>query len=47
MSDKVKISMTVPEQLWIDYREFCKKNGMKCSTRVAVLIKDDMKRGLK
>jgi hypothetical protein len=37
-----KTSITLPEQLLTEYEEFCEKQGMKISSRIAVLIRGDL-----
>jgi hypothetical protein len=38
----IKVNMTIREKDWIRFKEFCYKNGMKASTRVNKLIRDDI-----
>jgi len=37
-----KISLTIEENTFAEFKDFCKKNGMKISTRVELLIKRDL-----
>jgi len=38
----IKISITVEEKLLKDFKEFCKENAMKVSTRIQLLMKEDI-----
>ena len=38
-----KITITLPEDLIEDYKEFTKDNGFNLSGRIAILIKGDLK----
>jgi antitoxin component of RelBE/YafQ-DinJ toxin-antitoxin module len=40
---KRKISMTIDEEVFRNFRDFCKQNGMKISTKVELLMKDSTK----
>jgi antitoxin component of RelBE/YafQ-DinJ toxin-antitoxin module len=40
---KIKISMTIDEEVFEDFKEYCKQNGMKISTKVELLMKDGIK----
>lgn len=42
MTPKIKVSMTLPPILYERYRKFCKRKGYKISTRIAILIDEDM-----
>jgi len=37
-----KINITIEDILLKNFKEFCKKNGMKVSTRIQFLIKKDI-----
>jgi len=42
--DKVqKVTMTLPRVVVMEYKDFCKKNGMSLSKRVALLMKEDLR----
>jgi hypothetical protein len=40
-----KVSMTIPDSLHDDYRDYCAKMGFKISTRIAKLMEAELKRG--
>ena len=40
---KRKISMTIDDDIFRSFRDFCKQNGMKISTKVELLMKDSVK----
>ena len=40
---KKKISMTIDEDIFNDFKSYCEKNGMKISTKVELLMKDCVK----
>ena len=45
---KIKVSMTIDEIVYEDFKNFCKRNGMKISTKVELMMKEIMKNvGLK
>lgn len=37
-----KLTITLPENLLERFREFCQKNGINLSSRIAILIKEDL-----
>lgn len=37
-----KITITLPEDLLVKFKEFCQKNGINLSSRIAILIKEDL-----
>ena len=37
-----KLTITLPEDLLNEFRKFCEKNGINLSSRIAVLIKEDL-----
>jgi antitoxin component of RelBE/YafQ-DinJ toxin-antitoxin module len=37
---KIKISMTIDNDVYSAFKEYCKRNGMKISTKVELLMKD-------
>lgn len=38
-----KLTITLPKDLLKEFKEYCEKEGMGKSTRIAVLIKKDLK----
>jgi metal-responsive CopG/Arc/MetJ family transcriptional regulator len=38
-----KLTITLPESLLKEFRKFCGKNGINLSSRIAILIKGDLK----
>jgi len=40
---KKKISMTIDEDIFNAFKEYCRQNGMKVSTKVEILMKDCVK----
>ena len=40
---KLKVSMTIDEDIFAAFKNFCKQNGMKVSTKVEQLMKDNVK----
>ena len=40
---KVKISMTIDKEVFEDFKEYCKQNGMNISNKVELLMKDSIK----
>ena len=40
---KKKISMTIDEDVYNSFKNYCTKNGMKVSTKVELLMKDAVK----
>lgn len=40
--DYNKLTITLPEKLLKEFREFCDKNGINLSSRIAILIKEDL-----
>ncbi len=39
---KRKISMTIDSEVYNNFKEYCKRNGMKVSTKVELLMKNSM-----
>jgi hypothetical protein len=37
---KQKITMTIDDRVFVAFKELCKKNGMKVSSKVELLMKD-------
>lgn len=42
---KTRVSMTLDSKTVLRFEEFCKRNGCAISSRVNVLMEDDVKRG--
>ena len=40
---KIKVSMTIEEEVYGNFKDFCKRNGMKISTKVELLMRETMK----
>ncbi len=40
---KVKVSMTIDVDVFKNFKEFCKKNGMKISTKVEIMMRQTIK----
>lgn len=40
---KIKVSMTIENDIYNSFREYCKANGMKMSTKVEQLMNDLLK----
>lgn len=40
---KVKVSMTIDDNVFKSFKEYCKKNGMKVSTKVEQLMLETVK----
>ena len=40
---KVKVSMTIEDEIFLSFKNFCKQNGMKVSTKVEQLMKESVK----
>lgn len=38
---KISKSITIDQNTWTKFREHCQKNGMKMSTRIAILLERD------
>jgi metal-responsive CopG/Arc/MetJ family transcriptional regulator len=43
-----KITITLPQNIFKKYKEFCEDNGMNMSKRISLLLKEDLdkKKGL-
>jgi len=41
---KKRINITIEEKLIKEFQEYCKKRGMKVSTRIELLISKDIKK---
>jgi len=39
-----KLTITLPERILKEFREFCDKNGINLSSRIAILIKEDLEK---
>jgi len=37
-----KITITLPEKLLSEFKGFCQNNGINLSSRIAILIKEDL-----
>ena len=37
---KTRISITLSEEVYNDFREYCQANGMKVSSKIEVLVKE-------
>ncbi|MFH0831297.1 MAG: plasmid partition protein ParG [archaeon] len=37
-----RINITLPEEVLKRFKEFCKKNGINMSSRISVLIEEDL-----
>lgn len=40
---KLKVSMTIDDEVFTAFKNFCRQNGMKVSTKVEQLMKDNLK----
>ncbi|MBI3033636.1 hypothetical protein HYY72_00560 [Candidatus Woesearchaeota archaeon] len=40
---KVKVSMTIDDHVYNQFRQYCKNNGMKVSTKVEQLMRESLK----
>ena len=40
---KIKVSMTIDDHVYERFKDFCKANGMKVSTKVEQLMKEQLK----
>ena len=40
---KKKISMTIDEEVFNSFKDYCAKNGMKISTKVETLMRETVK----
>lgn len=40
---KVKVSMTIDDEIFASFKNFCKQNGMKVSTKVEQLMRENVK----
>ena len=40
---KVKVSMTIDDHVFAAFKNFCRQNGMKVSTKVEQLMRDNVK----
>jgi len=43
MGGKIKVSMTIDKDVYEDFREYCKQNGMKISSKVELMMQDSTK----
>jgi len=39
-----KLTITLPEEILKDFKKFCDNNGINLSGRIAILIKEDLKK---
>jgi len=39
-----KLTITLPENLLNEFRRFCENNGINLSSRIAILIKEDLEK---
>jgi metal-responsive CopG/Arc/MetJ family transcriptional regulator len=39
-----KLTITLPKDLLDEFRKFCEKNGINLSSRIAILIKEDLQK---
>ena len=39
---KQKVSMTIDKEVYDSFKEFCRVNGMKVSTKVEILMRDSV-----
>lgn len=39
-----KLTITLPEDLLKRFKEFCEANGINLSSRIAILIKEDLQK---
>jgi len=37
-----KLTITLPEDILEEFKQFCKSNGINLSSRIAILIKEDL-----
>ena len=47
---KQKITMTIDKKIFLEFKKLCKKNGMKVSSRVEIMMAEfskDMKKDMK
>ena len=44
MNKYQRLNITIPEKLLKDFREYCKKEGMNLSSRIAVLIEKELEK---
>ena len=40
---KLKVSMTIDDEVFAAFKNFCKQNGMKVSTKVEQMMKENVK----
>jgi len=38
-----KVTISLPEDILQDYKKFCKINGMNISSRIAILLRKDLR----
>ncbi len=41
-----KLTITLPENLLKEFKKFCEDNGLNMSSRIAILIKNDLQKPL-
>jgi metal-responsive CopG/Arc/MetJ family transcriptional regulator len=39
-----KLTITLPNNLLKEFRKFCERNGINMSSRIAILIKEDLQK---
>ena len=39
-----KLTITLPENLLNEFRKFCEANGINLSSRIAILIREDLEK---
>ena len=39
-----KLTITLPENILKEFRNFCESNGINLSSRIAILIKEDLEK---
>jgi antitoxin component of RelBE/YafQ-DinJ toxin-antitoxin module len=40
---KIKISMTIDDEVFLAFKTYCQQNGMKISTKVEQLMRENIK----
>jgi|ETNmetMinimDraft_2_1059921.scaffolds.fasta_scaffold48248_2 metal-responsive CopG/Arc/MetJ family transcriptional regulator len=39
-----RLNITLPKKLLEEFKKFCEKNGINLSSRIAILIKEDLEK---
>jgi len=39
-----KLTITLPEDLLKEFKKFCEKNGINLSSRIAIIIREDLQK---